>query len=402
MPRSILSMLAIAVAGSAAPASQRIELRDGHAEFEWMSTTTFRLLRSWHINRAPVTTASLILESADLKVELDPDTLHARVSADGKPLADLDGPTRAPGKLILERKLAPRERIHGAMGATASSPFVLSSRGFGQVVRGALKYLVDVSGAPAERLRITAQGADRIEYFFLYGPTPKEVFEQRKHALPIPDKIPERTIDLTKVTCESVQKMNAESMAGIFYEEDAGPEWSAFIGAYIREIHDRGLPTIRPLLLQFTRDPNASKNTSVMMFGDELLVAPKCASPLTLPQGLWTNLKTDVEHKSRSTVTLTDEVTMFARNGTIVPLKRDDIVELHYFPKLGAEFFILENPVSEYTQVHASQAADFWRLEIESKVTRTYEWVLHHIGEKPKRIRVEVKAGAVHILNIPI
>jgi hypothetical protein len=52
---------------------------------------------------------------------------------------------------------------------------------------------------------------------------------------------------------------------------------------------------------------------------------------------------------------------------------------LHYFPKLGAEFFIFEEDVGDYSQVHAAPAADILRLEIESKVARDYTWVVHHI-----------------------
>ena len=399
----LLLLLAAAASAFAADA-RRIELRDGHAEFEWMSTATFRFAREWHINRAIVSSGSLELESDLLKVDLDTATLNIRVSAAGKPLADLPAPTRAPGKMILDRKLPPGERVHGNSGATARPPFFFTSRGYGQVVRGAAKYLVDLgAGADPGRVRVTAQGSDRIEYFFHYGPTIKEIFEQRKHAIPIPERIPRRRLDFSKLTCAEIRKLNAESIGGGFNEEEPGPEWKAFMGAYVREIYDRGLPTIRPLLMQFPRDPNAHKNLDVTMFGDELLIAPQCASPLTLPQGLWTDLETGVQHKGRSTVTLTGDVTIFARNGAIVPIQKPNLVELHYFPKLAAEFFILETDVSDYTQVHASEAADFWRLQIESKVARTYEWVLHHIGDKPpKRIRVEAKAGGDHILNIPM
>ncbi len=58
---------------------------------------------------------------------------------------------------------------------------------------------------------------------------------------------------------------------------------------------------------------------------------------------------------------------------------------LHYFPKLGAEFFLLESDLADYTQVHAAPAADIMRLEIESKTDRDYQWVVHHL-EKPSEV----------------
>ena len=47
-------------------------------------------------------------------------------------------------------------------------------------------------------------------------------------------------------------------------------------------------------------------------------------------------------------------------------------------PSLGGEFFQWEPLLKEYSQYHAAPAGDFIRVEIESKVARTYEWVLHH------------------------
>jgi hypothetical protein len=61
---------------------------------------------------------------------------------------------------------------------------------------------------------------------------------------------------------------------------------------------------------------------------------------------------------------------------------------LHYFPTLPAEFFLLDVDVSDWTQVHASPAGDIFRLEIDSKSTRDYQWVVHHV-EKPAGVGFE-------------
>jgi hypothetical protein len=397
--RSFILLLALSALAPAAP--RRILLVDGTADFEWLSASSFRITRTWGARNAEQGAASLVLESSVLKVDLDTRSLLAKVATkDGKPVAEISGPLRAPGKIVLERKLAAGEQIYGNTGsASADPPFFFSSLGYGQLIGGAIKYLIE---RRQDSLRVTTQGSDSIEYSFLYGPTPKEIFDQRKLSVPVPESLPLRMVELNTLTCEAVRQINSESLAATLYAVNAGPRWDTFLGAYMREIHDRGLPVFRPLAMQFPKDPNASHNLNVTMFGDEMLIAPKCASPLTLPQGLWTDTKTNVEHKSRSTVELADEVTIFARNGTIVPIHLPDKVELHYFPKLGAEFFLFEPSVNDYSQVHASQAGDFWRLEIESKVARTYEWVLHHIENPPKRIKVEAKAGGDEILNLPV
>lgn len=60
-------------------------------------------------------------------------------------------------------------------------------------------------------------------------------------------------------------------------------------------------------------------------------------------------------------------------------------MELHYFPKLGGEFFLWESELEEVSQFHAAPAADAVRLQIESKVARTYEWVIHHL-DRPRQL----------------
>ncbi|MBL8230869.1 MAG: hypothetical protein JNL98_20410, partial [Bryobacterales bacterium] len=80
-----------------------------------------------------------------------------------------------------------------------------------------------------------------------------------------------------------------------------------------------------------------------------------------------------------------DGVMVLVKSGSVIPrngVNPGDPTELHYFPKNGGEFFIYEPTVADYTQAHASPAADIYRVEIESKVYRKYEWVLHHM-DKP-------------------
>src|SRR4051794_16126488 len=72
---------------------------------------------------------------------------------------------------------------------------------------------------------------------------------------------------------------------------------------------------------------------------------------------------------------------------------------LHYFPKLGGEFFLLEGDIAEYSQAHASPALDFIRLEIESKKDRDYQWVVHHAA-RPASVEFEGrKYGEASALN---
>ncbi len=79
---------------------------------------------------------------------------------------------------------------------------------------------------------------------------------------------------------------------------------------------------------------------------------------------------------------------MFVRNGWIVPQEFSNRMELHYFPSLGAEFFLWEPDIAENSQFHAAPAGDYTRVEIESKVARIYEWILHHT-KAPREVAEE-------------
>jgi hypothetical protein len=86
---------------------------------------------------------------------------------------------------------------------------------------------------------------------------------------------------------------------------------------------------------------------------------------------------------------------LFLKNGSIVPLAGQataDPMIVHYLPKLAAEFFLYEPEVAEYTQLHAAPVLDLMRLEVNAKVSRAYEWIVHHMPSP----RAVATRGAAH------
>jgi alpha-glucosidase (family GH31 glycosyl hydrolase) len=157
----------------------------------------------------------------------------------------------------------------------------------------------------------------------------------------------------------------------------------------MEEARERGIPMLHPLPIQFPKDPDAAKVSDEFMLGDELLVAPlvddQTSRDVYFPMGIWTRLSDNRVFQGRKTVTIEgDELPLFARNGAVLPLGSNPM-KLHYFPRLGGEFFIFESDLGEYSQVHAGPAGDFMRLEMESKKDRDYEWIVHHL-DRPREI----------------
>jgi hypothetical protein len=193
--------------------------------------------------------------------------------------------------------------------------------------------------------------------------------------------------------------------AGVFPEKLALTDFrrrlTTFFATYGEEARDRGFPFFHPLPMQFPEDQEGSRHTDQFLLGDELLVAPiyteSDSREVYLPRGIWTNFETNEVHPGRRTITVKGKaMPMFARNGAILPLdalRPGEPMQLHYFPSLGAEFFLLETDIGEWSQVHAAPAVDFMRFEIESKVDRLYEWVAHHV-DKPVSVEFEEKKYA--------
>jgi alpha-glucosidase (family GH31 glycosyl hydrolase) len=144
--------------------------------------------------------------------------------------------------------------------------------------------------------------------------------------------------------------------------------------------------------MQFPKDAEAAKISDEFMLGDELLAAPFYdtgnSRSVYLPMGIWTRLSDNQVFPGKRVVKIAasgdDDLPLFCRTGTILPVGSNP-TRLHYFPRLGAEFFLFESDLEDYSQVHAAPAGDFLRLEIESRKDRDYEWVVHHIG-RPRKI----------------
>lgn len=453
------TLAAVAMLLGFAPHGNRIELKldRGAAELVWVTPSSFRFRRAldgalsavkWDDKDAVAveiddTPGALRLRSRSLEVSIQKHGLLLRVRrSDGTALmADLSEPrpVGAPdgGGVTWDRQSLPGVEFYGLGPRTdpvfdlrgkavrAEIPFLVSTAGYGEYHPGAGQYRFDFT--PEDRYRIQAPG---IDYFFYYGPTIKEIFEEhnavRGPAVPFPASsepsgswatlraallrlvhgamsaalAPE--FDLTpyaNVPPELLQRARQlASLApkvtpGAVGLSDFRKQLESFFSVYALEVRDRGFPTWHPLPFQFPDDREGARHADEFMLGDEMLIAPVCdpggKRTVYLPRGVWTDLETNVVIQGTTTITVeTRSLPVFARNGTIVPLDSAAGMALHYFPKLAAEFFLLESELADYSQVHAAPAADIMRLEIESKKDRDYQWVVHHV-ERPAEVGFE-------------
>jgi hypothetical protein len=163
-----------------------------------------------------------------------------------------------------------------------------------------------------------------------------------------------------------------------------------YFRTYLQEVIERGFPLIHPLPLQFPSDPQAASARDQFLLGDEILAAPLSAGAIErkvyLPRGHWTNWESGKRYPGSQVVTIkpADPLPpLFIKSGSIVPWQLADCLQLHYFPQLGAEFFLYDE-LSNLTQAHAAPAGDYVRLELNS-ATGSYEWVVHHL-RRPRTV----------------
>jgi alpha-glucosidase (family GH31 glycosyl hydrolase) len=162
-----------------------------------------------------------------------------------------------------------------------------------------------------------------------------------------------------------------------------------FFLPYVEETSNSGYPIIHPLALQFPKDEQGRDLTDEFIVGDEILAAPIYTEDgrrnVYLPMGRWTDLGTNKEYAGRQTIPIEagpEEMPLFLKNGTIVPIAGQEAADpmiIHYLPKLAAEFFLYEPEVEAYSQLHAAPVLDLMRLEVNAKVSRSYEWIVHHM-----------------------
>jgi len=493
VPRTFFA-IAVLLCGSAAAQRQTtwqrkhnatlIQSPTGFVEVEWLSASTFRFQRC---SSATCPSRPGVKDAIDFTVrdtgpaiEFRTEYLTAQFRKPagtmfvqtnrGKVLLDelpLNGPPLA--GIGFDRASPPGERLYGLGPRTslqldlrgsrvkASRPLLIASTGYGQYFSSPAVYEFDLAQAAPDRVQVRAVLTTRLEYFFYYGPTPKEILEEHVMVTgaisPIspalvsflrPGTLPKYAVTVPPLPlAETVAWLNHASFSGVaapavdlgtfpdplgaYLPLVFGParapreRFMPYLYTYLQEARDRGLPVFRPLAMQYANDGEAARHPDTFMIGDEILIG---SGPKTyLPMGIWTHLRDGAVYKGRQIIDTPQGPgpgpALFCHNGTILPVENADrSLSLHYFPRLGAEFFLSEPGHDLPTQVHAAPAADLLRLQIESRVDREYEWIVHHVSpivrieptrpftydtaSRTLRLRTRAAAGSDVIIHVSL
>ncbi len=469
-------LAACSVLPAGAPARRwntyEMPVASGAAEVEWISASSFRLTRTWSSpNRArrPVKTEAVPVTVSETPAGFRYGTRYLTVdiesSGDRMSILLPEGPRltanfrRDGTTAVAEQSALPGERFYGLAAQAeqldlrgqkivTKNAFLVSGMGYAEYYPGPGSFTFDLGASTPDMRRVTRPGGE-VEFYFHYGPTPKEIFEEHLAIREDEGDSGAEFFDLRESRPEAAKKGTWQDLASALrnmfqasfsgtvaapydlapYQSAAHPladraiqlgsilpalyarkaalseaqqaaigsqrrRFMSYLLSYAFEGRVRGVPFVRPLALQLPDDRQGLSRTSEFMLGDELLIVPvlSAESKLSfyLPPGLWTELETNQIYKGRQQMVIdapAGRLPVFARNGTIVPLDPPGsagLLELHYYPRLGAEFFLYEEGLADISQFHAAPAGDLMRLEMEGLKDRTYEWVLHHVSNCKK------------------
>ncbi len=448
-----------------------LEFERGAGEIEIVNPSTFRFVRCRTKPCAGRTGAAdpVVFQSSETNLAFEFHTRYIDIrvrKSDGglmvksrhgvEMLDELVSAGLSPAGIFFERRAPEGERLYGLGPRTdreldlrgksiaTKQPLLISTLGYGLWFTASSDYTFDLASQARDRVSIRAPFHDRLEFYFHYGPTPKEVLEENYSVAgwsfsPVEEYtgvLPESAIPRYAVKPGSAMSLpellswlSHASMSGVqapaldqsklppalapplpmLYGGETSKERRSLhscLFTYLTEAKDRGFPLFRPMAMQYSKDTIAAARLDQFMLGDELLVA--AGHDVYLPMGIWTDMRTGAIHKGKQVVPVPEVagLRVFAKNGTIVPLLQPDgTIQLHYLPRLGAEFIISEPGDTQPSQVHASPAAGVLRREIESRVPRKYEWIVYHVSNATAVEPAATKAtydAALKRLHVPV
>ncbi len=217
-PQAILFLVVFSFSARATdgPTTFRLQGENGKALIEWISESTFRFCLGWEAAGCAIggtaKEEALEVERSEndsshrftteyLDVIVDRATLRLRVlDSEGKLLVeDLDEPHRSNGSLVVKRSAGRDERFFGLgmrsrtpidarrLRIEAMTPFLISSRGYGlyQVASG--DYAFELASEHPDSYRILIRNAAWLDFYFYYGPRPKDVLEEHRRVAGAPE-----------------------------------------------------------------------------------------------------------------------------------------------------------------------------------------------------------------------
>ena len=454
---AIATLLGFAVHGN------RVELRldHGSAELVWLTPSTFhfrRVLdgplrpdaetaREPFVVQADDAAGEIQIRSRLLEVTIAKQGVLVRVRRiNGATLmVDLTRRASEAGGVTWERQMQADADYFGLGPRTdptfslrgkslaADVPLLVSSTGYGEYHPGGGIYHFDFT--KDDRYRISGP---EIDYYFYYGPTPKEILEE--HNLQ-PNRSDPWTVNSDRFgswgslkasllriveggmaaanapmlnlapynTAPSELQTRARQLGSLVARVSPGTvglsgfrkQLDTFYGSYIAELQDRGFPIWHPLPFQVPDDPEGAKHTDEFLLGDEMLIAPlRPATALVyLPCGIWTNLETNQKAGAEDDHGGNQVSAGICAQRRVIPLDAPNGMALQ-LPQTRRRILPAGRRYRRLLAGACRPALDVIRLEIESRRTVTTSgWSTTPAGQR--RVRYQAVPRVTRLEALP-
>ena len=160
------------------------------------------------------------------------------------------------------------------------------------------------------------------------------------------------------------------------------------------EAHERGIPMMRPMILEFPDDPACDALDRQYMFGPDILVAPVFREDgdvgYYLPEGEWTSLLNDEKKAGGRWVRENHDfmsLPLMVRPGTVLPLgARDDRPDYDYADGVELHVYGLDEGEQREVKLYdlkGNVSATFavarvnGKIEVKTDSTKRYSVVEH-------------------------
>ena len=184
-----------------------------------------------------------------------------------------------------------------------------------------------------------------------------------------------------------------------------------YIYSYLWETHKTGMPLVRPLILEYQKDPNVINIKDEFLFGKYLLVAPiitekTYSRSVYLPEGTWFSLEDDVEYQGGTYLLKADQHTIlvFVKAGAIIPRAQGEDLTVDIYPTQEESKFTLyqddESLIPKFTETEIKVTKEKIEIHQSNNLFRPKSYLIRkHLNNKIVEYIIETDQKLNYVLK---
>jgi alpha-glucosidase len=174
-----------------------------------------------------------------------------------------------------------------------------------------------------------------------------------------------------------------------------------YIYSHYQETYKTGMPLVRPLILEYQKDPNVINLKDEFLFGKYLLVAPiitekTVSRSVYLPEGTWFALEDDLEYQGGQTYLVQADqhkIPVFVKAGAIIPKTQGEDIALDIYPIQESKFTLYQDDESrtpKFTETEIVVTKEKIEIHQSNKLLTPKAYIIrNHLKNKIVEYRID-------------